>query len=837
MLENLHQPQIPLGKNIISVSAEHGADMVKALRTACEFIVEKIRSDVDIILEIKPRTRIERMIRPGVRSAIIGCLEFGRKVRIFDKISTAKLPSLLDDEDEDHRFKADVVAELDSRIGVSSPFVDELEHITRNCFDRGIPPERLIEFLESQEILNMLIDEVLNLHHSRFRSNSLMALVSTAFDSAFHKLNDIAQRNRKLPVTPDIEDKLVQYLDYFRANYDPRDINHTVASFVRQLQEEFPEIDILSWLKKHKSILIEMLRGNKDGDKEANRHIANIVREGYEGRGKQNPEQFIRLNVPLFLQYDSEADTSNGDQQPAYLNRAMEKAGVSKQAFFTIDIAELQYVFDDILPRIQTKTLGMAHLQRKLIDIAVSEVRKRSNHTTVLIVKNGNEHDILQLQNTENLCLRVGDIIRENTIIISSHVDVVNLLADPENIPPEIRQNYLEWFDGAGNLRTGDYHKYLRRIFGVAPKSEEGVKETFDAVKKRAAKVLEQVNFYLDSIGEDMGFPSMVISETVRECNDYATLVKLANTAQTKEERFAARRKIELAILIYSCLQTPRMVYRDRDGEEIKRTLEISGDLRISEESTPLREVEFVETDDGQVYLCDRLDGTITTDVQTEEIKAFELIPARFAGTNCFLLPTIPKTEETPIEQKEYLGKKTLYSMVTKLLHRDQMRAKDVTDLLRMTFVVDSIKDLELLREYIETHYISFGRTLRREDRYGDFIRVSTTHVGSVAKSAEYRSLRYVVDVPVWDGQAEHVYFAPLEIRILLTEDAAKEKSENHHASHKNYEKRRLIKVMERLAPPEICPQLYKTVGPDPNDAFKQQHTVLKNESDFANAA
>ena len=827
---SLVQYKAPLIDRIKAGTADLAAQGLDTMESAFALVERTIKAAIDNVMKNEtssPRGIIDH-VRNSIAHVISGGMKKTRENRLLEKADIRALPALSDNQEEDDTVKGDINDILDSRIAVVMSFEDEMDFIGKYAFKKGIPPIQLVEYFESEVILDLMVGELLSLEYSRFRGTSVYVFFKSIWKSFGKRLRTFAKRKREEPVQGQVEEEIKRKITYLRETYDPFDKERTTAAFVQILKEEYPNHDLFSWLKANKKIITEILRGQSDEDKKSDEnfksHVYKVIQGVYERAGTNDPRTFIKLNMSKFVEnYSNTQDAS----MPLF-NRLIKDAGGNvDNGALVLDIDSIESFFQDVLPRIESDKYSLAILRKIMIEEIQVEVQRNGANEGNLILRGKGKIEAVTYKSNGSFKEQISTIITQNTRIMSSHIDVRNLLIDPTQNSPELQKHFAAWFAPTGKIKSGSgggYYAHLRSLFSImSDNTVESEAIDFTQVKNNVKYILVLVNDYLDSISQDLGIPSIKV-DGVAEVNDYAELVKIACTGLNKEERFAARRKIELATLVYSCLGTPRKVYQDHEALAIKSVLEKDKNGIKIDEDAPLREVHFIDYENGEVKISE------------EGSSSFTLIPGKLGNTDCYLLPA--GSENDGNDPREYVGKKSLFSMLTNLLSGEKKRAEDLTDLVRMTFVVDSIEDLVKLQEQIEDEYISFGRTLKRENRYGEFVKVGSFSLSkSAAKSSEYKSLRYVVDIPIWDEAGAKVYFAPIEIRILLTEDLAKEKSKYNDASHKKYEHRRLSDVYSRVEPVEVFEDRYKTVEPHPDDAFKISAVVPKTTEDYKIAA
>lgn len=799
----------------------NGLDLTRRIVTSIETWVKTGIDRVVSMEEENPKTRIAK-IRSAIGELVGTVMTIARQSRMLEKVDLSKRPALFEDSELDIRIKGDINDVLDSRLAAFMSFEKEMEFIGEYGFLMGIPPAKLIAYFEDEKIIDLMTMEILNMEESGLRATSVYALFKSIFKVGIKRLRGISRRIKKAPVAGEIEEEIKAAIADFNEHYDPTDSEKTLAAFIALLREEYHEYDLQTWLRDNK----KLLRGVSI-DKDVLSYVHKTVSEVYERAGSKKPGQFMKLHADQFHRYDTNDEDSN---IPVYRKLIKKNNGHENAPYFEIYPDLIVDFFNDVVPRIENGKNSLITLRKLMIKAIREKLASQDPNCKNVIINDNAKLEVIVGESHEELMKKLEKYIARICTTVGSHINVADLLIDPTQLSPEITQHYEEWFDGEDNFiihSSNPYYAHLRRLFRYRNEPED-----FDVVKTRVANILKNVNKYLDSVAEDLGIPGITIQE-VAEINDYAELVKIACKGENELVRFAARRKIELATLIFSCEHTPLKVYQDHHAKALKEVMEGKGGITI-DETAPLKRIEFMDWENGELA---RIMDDQTEGIDQDKIKSVDLIPATLGKTPCYLLPTNSE-DQNEGNPREYIGKKSLFSMVTNLLTGEKKRAKDLTDLVRMTFVVDSIEDLVQVQQQIEDEYISFGRTLKRENRYGEFVKVGSFKVlESANKSAEYKTLRYVVDVPIEDEAGVRTYMAPIEIRVMLVEDLLKERSEFNDASHKKYEHRRLQTVHERVEPVEVFPERYKTIGARIYDIFRSVKVVPKTTEDYKMAA
>ncbi len=798
--------------------------------------------------------------RKGVRARVAKIIAALRRSRINEGLPLRHLPRLIPgNEDEDYQMMTDINDFIASRMAGYISFKDEMAAIVSYAFEKGVPPETLKDYFQDEKILNWLITNLLNFDESTFRGSNLHGLIKSLWRAASKRLKTGAQRMFKKPVDDETEQKLIKNIAFFGTTYDPTNRKGTISGFVKDLQSEYKEYDVLTWLKKNKNLLVKIFAGKTEvavaaGLDESTqfKHIANAVQEAYEACAIEEPERFIKLSIgQFFVPYSPGEEGST-----SFEDRLFRTEGVEYQQSMVVDMGAIAEFFSDILGTISNQAqISMVKIRGDLADACVAIAKEKYPDVKTCIVRNvsgrGAHHQLIHFDSPEELGKNLHGLVHKSCEILGSHIDVTDLLEDPDSTPPEIQKCYRRWYSGSTFKQTV-YNRYLRRLFGhkifdetAKSGDEEGEplvakKESDAELNERINRIFDNVNKYLASVAKDLGIPSIQHPE-IAEINDYAELVKIACTSDDRKKRFAARRKIELASLTYSCIGAPHSVYQDHEASAIKAVLESSFDgIKLRGEGTKFVEFIDIPAKEGERYGNIRMldpSKVVHPLKPGESKKKIRLIPAKFGGRQCYLLPT--QVEDAEVDDpNEYIGKKSLKSMLTNLLSGEKKRASDLTDLVRMTFVVDSYESLKEIQGQLANNHISFGRVIKTENRYGNIVRVSSLNVSkNRSKASDYRALRYVVEVPIQDEAGNRTYLAPVEIRIMMLEDLCKEKSDHHRASHKKYEKRRLHKTLEKTTPREIFSEHYKETKPNPDDIYQETEIVPKESEDYAMAA
>ncbi|PIZ74966.1 hypothetical protein COY05_05340 [Candidatus Peregrinibacteria bacterium CG_4_10_14_0_2_um_filter_38_24] len=759
--------------------------------------------------EDQHQTPTESVLQLGARTAR-GGIALAKKARIIDEVNIQKLPRLLEDDAKDLLFKAHIVDILTSRFGTMSSFQDLIAFISNITFSKGIPAEKLTRFFESERIVKLLLQKVFDEESSLYRSPNLLAFAGSTMGIASKVLRARGEKREKKKTDEKTRAELDKKLNKFKANYRPES-KYTISEFIKRLKEKYSEYDLCPWLGSRMSFFIEMLRGYKletmDGNQFTRitgiKHIKNMVNGAYVGRTKNHNlhEEFIRTNLVKFFH------VLTREQIPCFL----------------IEIEELSHFFKQ-LEKIRTRESGEGKMIDLIKRICIEEIQgceDMSKGITLLIHKDMIA-EVVTISDSKDIPGKMAEIIDEAIKVSSPHINTTNLLVNPDGIPERIASEYDRIFDKEGQITQRKYHAMLRSIFEYADADQQKV-ERLNAIKKRINAIFSKVNELLVDASIDTGIKMPQEVEDILKINEYSELVKIACTEKNKRKRYAARLKIELTWLTYRGSYMPRFAFVESDSRKVKAKMEATTEDIQVDKDEPVEVIKFIDNKSGDPEVIGEAPATEGKVVKEGivDIGELKLIPAKFAGQNCYLLHNGDNNSE-----RGYINPKTLRSMVINRIRERSISFEEIQDMIRMTFVVDNMEELKALKESINTSHASLGRLVEVEDTYLESSENGTHGIDyNGSKSKKYRTLKYVSYVPI-SGE-DQIYVVQFEIRVLLLEDAIKEKSRHHEIGHKAYEKRRILACIPILMPKEIFPELYEEEK-DPDDIFEEVVTRVR---------
>lgn len=779
-------PLADLSVEALSGAADTLLAGVSRLRRSVRGFTDKVAAKTDTLAAQKP--------------AAAKTLGLVRDLRLLEKVNVRTLHSLLDDHDEDIMLKSQIIDHLDSPVAASLPFVEVVETIAKSCFDRGIKPDRLIAFFTDRHILEMMVDETIVQGRASYRANNLIATGASFVDGLLAHVRFSVDGIKKEKVDPKMAIQLKKYIAFFKKTYDPKDLTNTFTQFIQQLEKKYPKHDIRGWLRDNKDLLAEVIYDQN----EQQYHVEKIINEAYVERGKNRPAEFIEMNVGEFLS----VGTANSAQMRKVIARSRGQSDslqVSEdQKYVLLTADHLEEFFDDTLLRLATKDRSPKDIQILLLKLCQEKLFKEIGEQPLSVVVCLAKRNIIsmvayELEDRAAMWKCIETEIRARTKTLSSHIDVLNLLSEPQEVPEEITSLYQELFDEeTGELHEERYNNYLKSLFGAL---RGGRKERITTVKPRVEGILKEVTNYFLFLLEELGYTVEALPLDILNNNDYAELLMICATNDDPRDRFIARLKLELAAIIYSCEATPRKVYQEHDAKAIAAYFQHADPGIRIKASAQIKEEVFYEDPEGNIYKSN--DGR--PDLVERKIL---LMPAKFGDVNCHLV----------VDGKgEFENQKSLFSMITKLLHRDRRRAKDLTDLIRKTVVGDNPEDIERINAMLETYYLSFGRQIKRERTNGKGKGNSGVRP-NVSKSADFSVDAFVADIPVEDISRTNTYFAPGEIMVTDLDRLRVQTTERNALGHRQYEIRRIREIIVRLLPLEVFPEYYVVSEPDPDD-------------------
>ncbi|MDP2642257.1 MAG: hypothetical protein Q8P62_00245 [Candidatus Peregrinibacteria bacterium] len=769
--------------------------------------------------EGQQQTLTESILQLGAKTAREG-IALAKKARIIDAVNIQKLPRLLEDDEEDILFKAHIVDVLTAGFGTMSTFQDLITFVSNISFNKGIPAEKLTRFFESERILKLLLQKVFDEESLSYRSPNILALVGSTMGIASKALRARGEKREKKKTDEKTRIELDKKLNKFKENYKPES-KYTVSEFIKRLKEKYSEYDLCPWLESRMPFFMEMLRGYKSETMEGRsfkritgiKHIKNMVNSSYIGRTKNHNlhEEFIRTNLVKFFHVLTPqqigAPWKNIDQMPCFL----------------IEIEELSSFFKQ-LERVKTRETGEGQMIDAIKRICIEEIQgsaDMSKGITLLIHKDMTA-EVVTISDPKDVPGKMAEIIDEAIKVSSPHINTKNLLVNPEGIPERIASEYDRIFDGEGQINQRKYNAMLRSIFEHIDEDQQKG-ERLDAIKKRIDVIFHKVNELLVDASIDTGTKIPHEIEEILEINEYSELVKIACTEKDKRKRYAARLKIELTWLTYRGSYMPRFAFVESDSRKVKAKMEATPEDIQVDRDEPVKVIKFIDNKTGDPEIIGEESAAEEKVVEEGmvDLGELKLIPAKFAGQNCYLLHNGDSKSDNG-----YINPKTLRSMVINRIRERSMAFEEITDMIRMTFVVEDMDELKALKEGINTSHASLGRLIAVEDTYTEDSENGTHGIDyNESKSKKYRTLKYVSYIPI-SGE-EKIYVVQFEIRVLLLEDAIREKSRHHEIGHKAYEKRRILACIPILMPKEIFPELYEEET-DPDDIFEEVVTRVR---------
>lgn len=798
MAEKVQEPQLlqsDLKTHVLSSAAEYLLSGVQGLRERVRRVTDQVANGADLLAERIP--------------LVAGTIAQARDLRLIEKVNIRTLPPLLSDPNEDLLLKAQILDHLDSPIAATLPFVEVVETIAKSCFDRGIDQDLLIDFFTNPQILKMMVDETIVQNRTSYRANNLVSTGASIVDGLMAHVRFNLNGMKKQKVDPQMAEDLKNYLAFFKENYDPNDLTNTFTQFIDDLEKDYPQHDIRSWLRENKDLLASVIF-----DPECQQgHVAKITGDVYLERGKSRPSQFITMNCKHFLQVKTAKSTHarNAIAQA----RGVELNEVSEnQQYLAVDIDCLNDMFETTFLKLANKDFTQKDVQVLLLKVFKEELDKLVGSVplpVVFSVDQGNTLTVDDFEDTSSMWKVIESQIRNHTQTLSSHIDVLNLLSEPEEVPEEITRLYQELFNqNTGELHEDRYNEYLKSLFGAVRK---GRRENITTVKNRVEAILQEVSSYFYFLCDELNLNTESLPHDILKNCDYADLIRGCANSEDPRDRFFARLKLELAAVLYSCESTPRKVYQDHDAKAIAAYfLQANPGLRIRP-TEQVQKVTFYEDPSGNTF-----DFKIAG--QNVKERTIPLLPAKFGDVNCQLLLD---------HNGKFVSKKSLHSMVTKLLHRDQVRAKDLTDLIRMTIVCETDADIRKVKDMLETHYLTFGRQLKRIESKGT--KGNRGVKSNKSKSQAFKVDAYVADVPVEDVDLKGVYSAPTEVMITDLSRLKVQSTMNNELGHRQYELRRVREVITRLLPHSLFPEYYEVIPRHPHDRSKKTKVGLIQNS------
>jgi len=591
-----------------------------------------------------------------------------------------------------------------------------------------------------------------------------------------------------LPVTDAVANELDLYWGQFCDEYDSKNTEASFDIFIRKLRklECFSKYDVDSWLLTKVDELVELLQP----------HICLQVIDAYnyhalaEGRAS-----FLKGYVSKIVK-----KSSNG---------------------VTIDMGRLEYFYKYHLKKMVPNGGEFSEIRADFLNIVAKHIRTINPDGFTLYF--GDEtfefENLYGLINGSNGDKGCDQLLTEFLWNGDHFGGLPTVGADPGSaVPYHISQQ------ARGFAERPD--EYLKDMFNAPGQSEEDLNEHLD-------EMFTRVNKYLRLLGV-----SGSKIDVVRECDDYAELIKMAADRNlNKPTRFAARVKSELVHLYSYCKRHPSFVHREAYASALEKKLESMG-LTVEEKcSVEYQErlivIKKIGGDETKLIALINFDEDKEAKIpegwaliKKDEFgnnKSFDLTKASFDGTSCYLVS----------EDGKFVHAKSLTSLVGKIVRKGDGVEK-LTDLQRMTFVANNVDDLNELAQKLYKRFTESGMSVRVENRYPEVEIKDVNYVPSHHMSNDYRYIKFVCypTCALEDGTVVKPHF---ECRLLLRGDLAQERSDAD-CGHGVYEAKRAKWEAAAMTPRSIYPEDWRVVpaesyslaGPKAKHIFGGDEKYLK---------
>lgn len=745
-------------------------------------------------------------------------------------------PALFDDHSKDMRTKFEFARYLSGDMVTKSSLNDQLKLIIDSAYEKGIDIERLIRFLSSNGILEIIVDEVIQ---SKTQNHE-------------------ADFEEKLEVDKEMSDYFFDCLDDFQRQYNPLVQSQNASTWVTRLKEKFRDYDVQAWLASYetKMIFIGILE----------EHISPIVEKTYLQEAKRRialaTGEMQRAKIKEFLNLYMDGIF--------YKTKTTEYGAEEDVENYIFDTEELLFMFSELLPKVQTamNPMGINDLKKIVLELCKEKMKVGADfYRLVEILDTGGRVERNIYDNINDFIEEIGDIFEGYRLKLEAEIAISNM-SKYQNITNEnLIQHYNDWYDNEGQLIKDNYYRYLAEERGESIDNEISKDKMMD-LERGWIDVFEGVNKYLEGVSEKLGIRISDFQYIVA-ANDIAELTKIACKAGSEKERFEAKRKLSLAMLADKIIHDPSYAFLDSNVRRVYEKFKNAGNLEILDREK--KSFYFIDKPDGKVEQVKDDKGIITNQILEAELKnkvdidgetyfildenhpnaeeilsnianvefkhgeyegkgcylikapsdeyirEVRLIPAKFHGIDVYLMPV--NREDT--ESNDYIRMKSLESAMTKSL-----RGRETQDWEAMTIVVDSMKKFEDVKKILRTKYSGYckGRLIKDEDtREGN-------RAYNKSKSEGYETSRRVIYVPL-NINGRVIYIA-LETRLFVMDEDNKDlfvaMSKYNHAGHDEYENRRLLEIVKMLLPQKIYPDKWEYVDARETDLFESRTSRLQ---------
>lgn len=760
-----------------------------------------------------------------------------RKTRIIDPLDFSNAPMLVDNQKEDLRLKRDIYVDLTGNLSMKVRLITTLTKIVESSDYEGVPIDNLIQFLTCTELISIITQGLINIDKPQISNASKAANFSTKKEKFFYNYFEKKERKKRKPLTKDIIDQLDEYFDIFKYKYDPHDRNRTIVKFISKIKtvEQFKDYDLTSWFEDP-SVAWQINILLKDG-------ISDLVEDLYVSESEKNinGSKEDKQEQKKYLEHFIDL----------YFNRIFipldQKEKLIEGVDCKINFDEIKMLFKKILSKIEAidGTLPYNHIRDYILETILKKINRLSGRGEVKFeaeIFTYESHLIFNVK-SQNFKSNLKEFIEYFTEIIDLHFDPEYFLKDPIHTPQKIEYLYNEFYpftssseedkkDFKFNNRKFDisaYHHHLLAKYGH-PNGEE---DQIPQIEEMLKYIFSEVEGYLTEFRNHLNLPQVRRCKNVSECNDYPTLFSIAVNGKTRLERFEARRKIEMAILINSIISHPLYIYKSQNAREIEKRFmwdfsEATKPLKVSEN---IYELSFIDREDGTLKIIEirkkdsPMDSSKFIGIEESDIVRVDLLSVvdkEGKEGEVFIIANKDKEDPNILHP---VGEKSLYSLITKIIKRS-LRIENIHDILRMSTLAEKESTLRSAKQNHERNIVKQGGVIQQKNRNYEFLEVPTKYIREDYSKSKYNADTTINSINTNDNfnKKQNIKY---ESRYMLFPDYLNELSRFHDVGHAKLEIDRLFPVSEKICPIELYPDLYVTDIENPKDICGKRKEVL----------
>ncbi len=793
-------------------------------------------------------------------------------------IDLERLPALSEDPIEDIRLKTNIITDINTEVSITLPIYESIKRISMFAFGKDIKSDNLISFLQNPHIIKLMIQNIV-LHNTTPNSGKQ---VDEETGKTIYKYLQSFQEN--------FDPKDTQYtISIFLKKLTEKFDGYDLQKWLLENMDTFKMSLITSESKRiipkiiYESYLEE---GIKDPKKYIKQNIKHILSFKPNTRVKvRDGDQFINQQMPVLI----------FDMGWLKTQFKIDIEGLESEQHNIIELINIlkEVIVEEI--NSLSEPVNVVQVRTEFVKTSTIFFEKQSQIKKFLTAKIDDAINIKSPQNSlTNFSFPVEStppqlIDEYDRFFDAKDTREGNPYSD--SYYKQLRGTFgvIETKEGKEEIEKESIRIIRNRLANIFKDVNSHIKAfhaSLELGEVAIFKEVEEQNEYAELVKLAVKHENERIRYAARIKIDLAKIIfnLRFNPANVYQERHAKQVKLRLMkdpngirideninLVDLEFIETKKGAIRPASNEDLIAVQKSSEETKTEDER--IFRVSLLPARFGEVngyllskdnYLAilqglfgDQFSGELITDHELKNLiyKCFPFsysnrkkgLKRKIRSAKLRLLEYLRKKKKMTIDinqlaknisgnklsngRFDYIYQKSEYSILTKLVRKSDLNPRDITDYIRMTFVVESEEDVAKIANHIKHNFMSFGKTFKSENKGWEHIDTSQSSQNlrpNLAKSDHYKSIRPVIHFTVRSATTRYIYNTLLEMRILHIDDLAKEKSQNNDASHEKYVRRREEECAETIVPAKFYPEIYEIPKDEYNLSPKQKKPKLK---------